>query len=91
MSRIDVEKIGDSDYRVTVREGDSSTTHTVTVGEEESRLAASSAVEDLVEASFRFLLDREPKESILRSFDLGVISRYFPEYESRIGDYLEKR
>ena len=36
---------------------------------------------DLVRRSFVFLLEREPKESILRSFDLTVISRYFPEYE----------
>jgi hypothetical protein len=35
---------------------------------------------DLVEASLRFLLEREPKEAILRSFDLGDIARYFPEY-----------
>jgi len=36
--------------------------------------------EALVEASFRFLLEREPKDSILREFPLGVIERYFPEY-----------
>ena len=36
--------------------------------------------EELVEASFRFLLEREPKDSILRSFALGVIQRYFPDY-----------
>jgi hypothetical protein len=35
---------------------------------------------ELVEASVRFLLEREPKESILRSFDLRDIARYFPEY-----------
>jgi len=35
---------------------------------------------DLVEASLVFLLEREPKESILRSFELGDIARYFPEY-----------
>ena len=46
--------------------------------------------EQLVEASFAFLLEREPKESILRSFELPVIARYFPEYERRIGDYLPK-
>ena len=40
--------------------------------------------ERLVSASFRFLLEREPKESILRSFDLMVISHYFPEYEREI-------
>jgi hypothetical protein len=38
----------------------------------------------LVHASFGFLLAREPKESILRSFDLPVIGRYFPEYEGEI-------
>ncbi len=27
---------------------------------------------------------REPKESIMRSFDLMVIARYFPEYERTI-------
>ena len=36
---------------------------------------------DLVRRSFAFLLEREPKESILRSFDLPVIGRYFPDYE----------
>ena len=36
---------------------------------------------DLVQRSFVFLLEREPKESILRSFDLPAIGRYFPDYE----------
>ncbi len=40
---------------------------------------------DLVRRSFEFLLRREPKESILASFDLTVISRYFPDYETEIG------
>ena len=44
--------------------------------------------EQLAKASFAFLLEREPKESILLSFELPVIARYFPEYERRIGDYL---
>lgn len=35
----------------------------------------------LVETSFEFLLQREPRESILRRFDLPVIERYFPGYE----------
>jgi hypothetical protein len=45
---------------------------------------ASSDPEDLVRRSFEFLLAREPKESILRSFDLPVIGRYFPEFEREI-------
>jgi hypothetical protein len=36
---------------------------------------------DLVRRSFAFLLEREPKSAILRSFDLPVIARYFPDYE----------
>jgi hypothetical protein len=40
--------------------------------------------EDLVRDSFRFLLEREPKESILREFKLSLIGRYFPEYEREI-------
>jgi hypothetical protein len=38
----------------------------------------------LVEASFAFLLEREPPSSILRAFDLPVIGRYFPDYEAAI-------
>jgi hypothetical protein len=33
-----------------------------------------------VRRSFDFLLEREPPSSILRTFDLAVIGRYFPEY-----------
>ena len=43
---------------------------------------------DLVEGSFKFLLEREPKEMILRTFDLKIISHYFPEYERRIAEYV---
>ena len=61
-------------------------THSVRVPAADlARLAPGSASpEDLVERSFAFLLEREPPGSILRAFDLGVISRYFPEYESEI-------
>jgi hypothetical protein len=42
------------------------------------------AVEQLVSRSFDFLLEREPPGSILRSFDLPMIQRYFPEYDRLI-------
>lgn len=38
----------------------------------------------LVRAAFDFLLTREPRESILRRFDLPVIGRYFPEWEAEV-------
>lgn len=40
--------------------------------------------EELVKSSVEFLLQREPKESILREFNLQAINRYFPEYEREI-------
>lgn len=46
------------------------------------------APETCVEAAFRFLLDREPKRSILSSFDIDQISQYFPEFESELPKYL---
>jgi hypothetical protein len=44
--------------------------------------------ERLVAASFAYLLAREPREAILRNFDLPVIERYFPGYEATIGGLL---
>ena len=38
----------------------------------------------LVRRSMAFLLEREPAGSILGSFDLSIIERYFPEYPSVI-------
>ena len=72
--------------QVTVSESGSVTTHTVQVEEayRDRLVGASVPVERLVEKSFEFLLAREPKESILRSFALPVIARYFPEYEQEI-------
>jgi len=46
--------------------------------------------ERCIEAAFRFLLDREPKESILRRFDITVISRYFTEFERALPCYLSQ-
>lgn len=40
--------------------------------------------EELIEKSFEFLLEREPKESILKKFNLQDIQKYFPEYETEI-------
>ena len=70
---------------VTVRDG-GVTHHRVRVASADlSRLAPGAAdPEDLVRASFDFLLEREPKESILPAFDLTVIGRYFPDYEREI-------
>ena len=46
--------------------------------------------ERCLEAAFQFLLDHEPKESILASFDVTLISRYFPEFERELTRYLSQ-
>ncbi len=82
-SRIVVEKIDELKFRVRVIESGSETTHEVTVSPNDYAKLTAGKIEpkELVRKSFEFLLEREPKESILSRFDLSVISRYFPEYE----------
>jgi hypothetical protein len=78
------------EFLVTVQEGGTTTQHRITLRQADyQRLSGGQAgPEELVEASFHYLLEREPKESILRSFDLTVISRYFPSYEREIASRL---
>ena len=77
-------------FQVTVSEGASKTTHRVTVAQDayERLTGRGCPPEELVEKSFEFLLEREPKESILREFDITVIARYFPNYEGEIRERL---
>jgi hypothetical protein len=71
---------------VTIGPDDGATHHQVTVPDAIlARLWPDATEPDgLVRASFAFLLQREPRESILRSFDLPVIGRYFPDWEAAI-------
>ena len=73
-------------YRVTVHDGSVSTAHSVTVPPELLDAVGwdSDHAEMLVRTSFEFLLEREPATSILSSFSLDVIGRYFPEYRAEM-------
>jgi hypothetical protein len=77
---------------VTIDDGRGTTSHDVTVAAEDATDLAAAAegadVERLVYETFAFLLEREPKESILRAFDLTVVGRYFPEFEAEIRSRL---
>ena len=83
---------GRLDFEVVVREGEGETRHHVTISREtcERLTAGKHTPERFLEAAFRFLLDREPKESILGRFDVTVISRYFPEFERELTRYLSQ-
>jgi hypothetical protein len=86
---ITIETIDERTFKVTV-EGRTTTTHTVTVEPSyyEKLTGGRVPAEKLVEKSFEFLLERESNTSILRTFDLPVIGRYFPEYEGTIRKML---
>jgi hypothetical protein len=86
---IKVDTIDEQTYEVTVTDR-TTTTHTVTVDPSYYQTLTGGRVPaaKLVEKSFEFLLERESNTSILRSFDLPVIGRYFPEYEITIREML---
>jgi hypothetical protein len=85
-AKIEVERPGENQFRVRVTENGKETTHLVTVKPEDYLRLTGGKVDasELVKKSFEFLLEREPKESILPRFDLTVISEYFPKYEQEI-------
>jgi hypothetical protein len=89
VSRVSVAPQPDGTFRVSVSDRGEQTTHVVSVAEGfcEKLGCRNVSDEELVEASFEFLLEREPPGSILRSFGLEVISGYFPEY----GREMKKR
>ena len=89
VAEIQVTKKSAESFQVEIREGSSKTVHDVTAKEKDvKKYGGEVDPEVLVRASFEFLLEREPKESILGKFDLPVIERYFPEYPRVIRELL---
>ena len=88
---ITVNKVDDRTFEVTVA-GRTTTNHRVTVDPSyhEKLTDGHVSAEKLVEKSFEFLLKRESNTSILRTFELPVIGRYFPEYETTIRTMLKE-
>jgi hypothetical protein len=85
VQRSDVERFL-SRFHVTVREGESTTEHDVTLSATDFERLGSRhrSPDEFVRSCFVFLLEREPKESIMPSFDISVIGSYFPEFEADI-------
>ena len=85
MATIQITKIHDTLFEVTVASG-SNTVHQVSVQADYAQKLSGECIniEVLLKKSFEFLLARESNTSILLSFDLSVIARYFPEFEREI-------
>ena len=90
MADIAVTRIGETDeaftFEVRVTETGDTTRHVVTVRRADSDATGDrySEPEELVRLAFHFLLEREPKESILARFDLRDISTYFPDFDREL-------
>lgn len=93
MSKIKISLVAeDADvytFDVEVSGDNSATSHKVTLKESDYKTMTNGKItpEILIEKSFEFLLAREPKESILRQFNLMEISRYFPEYIETVKNF----
>jgi hypothetical protein len=77
-------------FDVIIRDAPGESRHEVTIEADEAERWAKlgAAPSRCVEAVMRFLLDREPKESILSGFDMRVVRRYFPEFDNAFPGYL---
>ena len=84
--KIEMQKLAGESFEVTVMEGSSKSTHRVTLkASDYDRLSSGSVgAKELIRKSFEFLLEHEPKESILGRFNLMEIARYFPSFERDI-------
>ena len=86
-----IEKQTDDVFLVTVADS-VTTTHTLTVTDQSLTNLADNKVTktQLLEFSINFLLDREPNTSILSSFDINVISRYFSDYKDEVKRWCDE-
>jgi hypothetical protein len=84
--KIEVEIVSEETFRVRVIEGKSETSHAVTFKRADYERIGGGKIEpsELVRMAFVFLLENEPKESILGRFDLPAIGRYFPNFETEM-------
>ena len=75
-----IKELSDEEFQVTVN-AKNPTSHNVTLTDDTHHNLTNGKVstKELIEFSFKFLLEREPNTSILSSFELSVISSYFPE------------
>ena len=82
---ISVETIDNNSFKVSVTKN-SSTVHIVLLNDRFHLDVSNNKLTktELITKSFEFLLKRESNQSILKKFNLEVISQYFPEYIDEI-------
>ena len=86
-----IKELSGEEFQVTVK-AKNPTSHNVTLTDYTHQNLTDGKVnkKELIEFSFKFLLEREPNTSILSSFELSVISGYFPEYIKTVKEWSTK-
>jgi len=86
-----IKELSDEEFQVTVN-AKNPTSHNVTLTDDTHQNLTNGKVnkKELIEFSFKFLLEREPNTSILSSFELSLISTYFPEYIKTVKEWSTK-
>lgn len=74
------------EFEVVVGEDSDTTTHLVILDQAAWEPFADlyDTPDELIQSSFEFLLQREPKESIQEEFELPEIARHFPEFQEEM-------
>ena len=86
-----IKELSGEEFQVTVN-AKNPTSHNVSLTDDTHQNLTNGKVskKKLIEFSFKFLLEREPNTSILSSFELSVISSYFPEYIRTVKEWSAK-
>ena len=89
---IEVIKKDQEEFRIKLEERGNSKEYMVTLGDiyYQDLTQGKITKEELIKKAFMFLLEREPKESILSKFDLKIIKSYFPEFEEEISRAIKE-
>ncbi len=78
-------------FEVNIITGETQTKHLVYLdnADYQELTAGKITPEELVRKTMEFLLQKKPKESILRELDIGQISGYLPEYPEQVKEWLK--
>ena len=84
-----IEELSNDEFHVIVKDKNL-TTHKVILTDNNHLELTNGKInkKKLIEFSFKFLLKRENNTSILSSFELSVISNYFPDYIKFVKEYI---
>ena len=84
-----IKELSGEEFQVTVN-AKNPTSHNVTLTDDihQNLTNGKASKKELIEFSFKFLLEREPNTSILSSFELSVIFSYFPEYIKTVKEWI---